>query len=58
MTDPTRQQAVDLDYVSGVGSPPAMAGLDAVAEQKIAQLAGQTPAGGLALTSEAACSRS
>ena len=50
MTDAMRQQAVDLDEV--IGGEPMAAGLDAVDEQLIAQLAGRARAGGLALTGE------
>ena len=52
MTDVTPDPAVDLDSLAG-GEPPAgAAGLDAVDEQLIAQLAGRARAGGLALTGE------
>jgi len=52
MTDAIRQQAVDLDEVIGGEPVAAAAGLDAVDERLIAQLAGRARAGGLALTGE------
>jgi putative transposase len=52
MTDAIRQQAVDLDELTGGEAPAAAAGLDPVDERLIAQLAGRARAGGLALTGE------
>ncbi len=53
MTDVMPEQLVDLDEVAGgETSAPASAGLDAVDEQLIAQLAGRARAGGLQLAGE------
>ena len=52
MTDVTPDPAVDLDTLAGGEPPVGAAGLDAVDEQLIAQLAGRARAGGLALTGE------
>ena len=51
-TDVTPDPAVDLDTLAGGEPPVGAAGLDAVDEQLIAQLAGRARAGGLALTGE------
>jgi hypothetical protein len=52
MTDVTPEPSVDLDKLAGGDPPVVTAGLDAVDEQLIAQLAGRARAGGLALTGE------
>jgi transposase-like protein len=52
MTDLMPERAVDLDEVVEGPSMPSAAGLDAVDEQLIAQLAGRARAGGLQLTGE------
>src|SRR3954451_23662663 len=52
MSDVTAEQTVDLDRGDGAEAPVSAAGLDAVDEQLIAQLAGRARAGGLALTGE------
>ena len=52
MSDVTAEPVVDLDVLGDGGPAGAGAGLDAVDEQLIAQLAGRARAGGLALTGE------
>jgi transposase-like protein len=52
MTDVNTEQAVDVDERGEGRAATAAAGLDAVDEQLIAQLAGRARAGGLALTGE------
>jgi transposase-like protein len=52
MSDVTAEPVVDLDVFGDGGPAGAGAGLDAVDEQLIAQLAGRARAGGLALTGE------
>ena len=52
MSDVTAEQVVDLDRPGEEETAAAVAGLDAIDEQLIAQLAGRARAGGLALTGE------